>query len=48
MEKIMKQLVFLSILLQSKNKVALRGNQRSNDAAVRSCYAQQCKERWKG
>lgn len=44
MEKIMKQLVFLSILLQSKNKVALRGNQRSNDA-VRSCYAQQYKER---
>lgn len=38
MQKIMKQLVFLSILLESRNKVALRGNARAKDAAVRNRY----------
>ena len=45
MRKRLKQLVFLSILLESRNKVAMKNNARAKDAAVRSCYAQQYKER---
>ena len=48
MKKQIKQLVFLSILLESRNKVALKGNARKNDAAVRHRYLTEQKERRHG
>lgn len=48
MEKRIKQMVFLSILLESRNKVALRGNARAKDAAVRNRYLTEQKERRHG
>lgn len=45
MEKRIKQLVFLSILLESRNKVALKGSTRSKDASVRNQYLTEQKER---
>lgn len=46
--KPLKQLLFLSILFQSRNKVALKNNQRNKDAAVRSQYLTDKKERQHG
>lgn len=48
MKKQIKQLVFLSILLQSRNKVALKNNVRSKDAAVRHRYLTEQKEKRRG
>ena len=48
MEKIMKQLVFLSILLQSRNKVALKSNQRTKVDAVRNRYLTEQRQRQHG
>lgn len=45
MQKIIKQLVFLSILLESRNKVALKSNQRAKDAAVQNRYLTEQMER---
>ena len=45
MRKILKQLVFLSILLESRNKVAMKNNARAKDAAVRNQHLKQQKER---
>lgn len=43
--KQLKQLVFLSILLESRNKVAMKSNTRPKDAAVRNRYLTERKER---
>ena len=48
MEKRIKQLVFLLILLESRNKVALKGNARKKDASVRNQYLTQQKEKRHG
>lgn len=48
MEKRIKQLVFLLILLESRNKVAMKGNVRVKDAAVRNQHLKQQKERQHG
>lgn len=48
MQKIIKQLVFLSILLESRNKVALKSNQRAKDAAVQNRYLTEQMERHHG
>lgn len=45
MEKRIKQMVFLSILLESRNKVAMKGNVRVKDAAVRNRYLTEPMER---
>lgn len=44
----LKQLVFLSILLDSRNKVAIKANRRTKDAAVRNEYLTRQKERRHG
>lgn len=46
--KRIKQLVFLSILLESRNKVALKANQRTKDTAVRNQHLKENKERCHG
>lgn len=46
--KQIKQLVFLSILLESRNKVAMKSNTRPKDAAVRNQHLKQQKERQHG
>lgn len=46
--KQIKQLVFLSILLESRNKVAMKNNARAKDAAVRNRYLTEQKERRHG
>ena len=48
MRKRLKQLVFLSILLESRNKVAMKGNVRVKDAAVRNRYLTEQMERHHG
>lgn len=48
MRKRLKQLVFLSILLESRNKVAMKNNARAKDAAVRNQHLKQQKERQHG
>lgn len=46
--KQLKQLVFLSILLQSRNKVAMKTNDRTKEAAVRNQYLNEHKQRQHG
>ena len=46
--KQIKQMVILSILLQSRNKVAMKTNERTKDAAVRDKYLSEHKQRQHG
>lgn len=48
MKKQIKQLVFLSILLESRNKAALKNNARKKDAAARHRYLTQQMEKRHG
>lgn len=46
--KQIKQLVFLSIMLQSRNKVAMKTNERTKEATVRNKHLSERKERRHG
>ena len=46
--KQIKQLVFLSILLQSRNKVAMITNERTKEAMIRNKHLSERKERQHG
>lgn len=46
--KQLKQLVIVSILLESRNKVAMKNKVRKKDTAVRNQYLTQQKERCHG
>lgn len=48
MQKIIKQMVFLSILLESRDKVALKTNKRTKDSEVVNKYLKEKKERQHG